>query len=357
MTPTAREAGALAATLVAAALGGFVAKALGLPLPFLLGALVVTAAAAIGGLTVMGAPLALPQNIRMYFVPVIGVAIGAAFTPAVLEEAARWWPTLLGLAVFVPLAHTLCFLITRRAAGVDRVTAFYGTMPGGFIEAITMGEEAGADVALLSVMQFMRLIYSIVFIPLAFALATGAAVGSASGAVLGHGTLGLLDWVILVAAGALGGWGGRRINMPAGIITGPIVLSALVHLFGWVTAGPPLWLIDLTQLVIGATLGARFAGRGTEVLVKGLRIAAMTVAATLALGAGFAALLHGLVGETWQAVLLAYAPGGLVEMSLVALSLEISVIYVTAHHVLRILIAVFVARLLAKRILGSGPST
>ena len=152
MTPTAREAGALAATLVAAALGGFVAKALGLPLPFLLGALVVTAAAAIGGLTVMGAPLALPQDIRMYFVPVIGVAIGAAFTPAVLEEAARWWPTLLGLAVFVPLAHTLCFLITRRAAGVDRVTAFYGTMPGGFIEAITMGEEAGADVALLSVM-------------------------------------------------------------------------------------------------------------------------------------------------------------------------------------------------------------
>ncbi|MDU8943314.1 AbrB family transcriptional regulator [Ovoidimarina sediminis] len=349
-----REVLAIAATLLAAWAGGWVAKRMGLPLPFLLGALLVTGTAAILGLRVFGAPLALPQTVRMYFVPVIGVAIGAAFTPDVLREAARWWPTLLGLAVFVPLAHAISFWIARCAAGVDRVTAFYGTMPGGFIEAITLGEEAGADIALLSVMQFMRLIYSIVLIPLAFAIATGAAVGSAAGAVLGHGTLTALDWGILILAGAVGALAGQRINLPAAIVTGPIIASGLVHLFGWVTAGPPVWLIDLTQMVIGASLGARFAGRGAGVLLSGLRIAAMTVAATLLLGAGFAASLHGIVGESWQAVLLAFAPGGLVEMSLVALSLEISVIYVTAHHVLRILVAVFTARFLAARILKGG---
>ena len=97
------------------------------------------------------------------------------------------------------------------------------------------------------------------------------------------------------------------------------------------------------RIRIGATLGARFAGRGTEVLTKGLRIAALTVATTMALGILFALTLFRVVGETWQAVLLAYAPGGLVEMSLVALSLEISVIYVTLHHVVRIILAVIVA--------------
>ena len=45
------------------------------------------------------------------------------------------------------------------------------------------------------------------------------------------------------------------------------------------------------------------------------------------------------------AVFLAYAPGGLAEMSLVALSLNMSVIYVTAHHVLRIVLAVSFAKL------------
>ena len=39
-------------------------------------------------------------------------------------------------------------------------------------------------------------------------------------------------------------------------------------------------------------------------------------------------------------------------MSLVALSLEISVIYVTLHHVVRIILAVIVSRLAAPRVLG-----
>jgi uncharacterized membrane protein AbrB (regulator of aidB expression) len=51
-------------------------------------------------------------------------------------------------------------------------------------------------------------------------------------------------------------------------------------------------------------------------------------------------------------VFLAFAPGGLAEMALVALSLEISVIYVTVHHILRIILAVLLARAFAGRVLG-----
>ena len=54
----------------------------------------------------------------------------------------------------------------------------------------------------------------------------------------------------------------------------------------------------------------------------------------------FAELVHLLAGEPLAAAFLAFAPGGLAEMSLIALSLNMSVIYVTAHHVLRIVLAV-----------------
>ena len=69
------------------------------------------------------------------------------------------------------------------------------------------------------------------------------------------------------------------------------------------------------------------------------------LAAALALALGFALLLRALVGEPVTAVFLAYAPGGLAEMSLIALSLHMSVIYVTAHHVVRIVLAVSFAKL------------
>ncbi|MCC5968641.1 MAG: AbrB family transcriptional regulator [Pararhodobacter sp.] len=51
------------------------------------------------------------------------------------------------------------------------------------------------------------------------------------------------------------------------------------------------------------------------------------------------------MGEPVPAVILAFAPGGITEMSLVALSLQLSAVYVTMHHLLRIVLAVIVARL------------
>ena len=334
--------------------GGLLAQILGLPLPWLLGSLGATAVAGIARVAPFGRPLALPEGLRLVFVPVIGVSIGAAVTPELADAIWAWLPSLAALLVYIPLAHALAYTLARRAAGIDKATAYYGTMPGGFIESIAMGDAAGADGALLSTMQFLRLILCIAGIPIGFTLLTGETVGSATGRVLGDVPLSPQDWAILAASGIVGALAGRTLGLPAGIISGPILVSGLVHLVGWVEGGPPRWLIDLTQLVIGTTLGARFAGRRSATLLRGAAITLVTVTATLILAALVALLLDGLVGESWQAVFLAFAPGGLAEMSLVALSLEISVIYVTAHHILRIILSVIFARAGARWVLGDA---
>ena len=115
-------------------------------------------------------------------------------------------------------------------------------------------------------------------------------------------------------------------------------------------AVPPGWMVTVTQLVVGTSLGARFAGlpRGTFPLA--LRLAALNAAAALALALVFAVALAPLVGEPPAAVFLAFAPGGLAEMSLVALSLQMSVVYVTAHHVVRIVLSVLIAQQWARRL-------
>jgi uncharacterized protein len=336
--------------------GGFGAQALGMPLPMLLGSLLAVSAAAILGFRPTGRVLGIPLPLRAGFVPVIGVSIGTAFTPGILGEAARWWPSFLALFLYIPLAHILSYRLTRRIGGLDKPTSYYGTMPGGFIESIAMGDQAGADPAYLTMLQFLRLILCIVLIPIGFSLATGGAVGSSTGAVIGGAehVLTAADWAILIAAGALGAWVGHKARMPAYMVTGPFVLSAFVHYMGWVEGGPPGWLIALTQLVVGTSLGARFAGRSPRILVHGLQLAGINVAAMLVLSTVAAFALHGIVGERWEAVFLAFAPGGLAEMALVALSLEISVIYVTVHHILRIILAVLIARAFAHRVLGPG---
>lgn len=340
--------------LVLAAAGGAGAKALGAPLPWLLGSLVVIAATAIAEFRPFGQVVGLPPAARSAFIPVIGVSIGAAFSPEIFEAARDWWPTLLALALYIPLAHGAGFVAARRIGGIDKPTAYYGMMPGGLIESATLGEAAGADAAQLATFQFLRLILCIVMLPIGFSLLTGHLVGSAGGAVIGGSgdTLSASDWAVLAVAGIVGGLAGGYAAIPAGLIMGPILLSGVAHLAGWVDGGPPRWLVDLSQLVIGTTLGTRFAGRSPRILLIGLRVTLVSVTLTLLLAGAFAAVLHPVVGERWEAVFLAFAPGGLAEMSLIALSLEISVVYVTLHHLVRILLAVGSARLFQGRIVG-----
>ncbi|HEU0223262.1 MAG TPA: AbrB family transcriptional regulator [Paracoccaceae bacterium] len=338
---------ALVATLVLGSAGGAMAAFIGTPLPWLFGSVLAVGAVSIAGLKVRRAPLCFPPEVRGMFVPVIGVSIGGAFTPEMLSEAAVWGPSLLALFLYVPMVHVAGYAWCRHVGGLAPATAWFGAMPGGFVEAIVMGEAFGAQIAVLAAMQFLRLIMCILLIPLGFSLIEGVAVGSAAGVSLpGAGQpLSAADALVLVACGVSGYFAGRWMRLPAGVIAGPLLVSGVAHLAGLVDGHPPAWAVQVTQLVIGVSLGVRFAGVPRRDLVRALRLSATLVAGTLALAALMGFALGHLVGESVEAVILAFAPGGLVEMSLVALSLGVSAIYVTVHHVLRILLAVTFGRL------------
>ncbi len=330
--------------------GGFVGKFIHLPLPMLLGALLAVAVPALGGWRPMGHPMQFPMTLRMLFVPVIGVAIGGNFSPAILAQVRDWWPSLLGIAVFIPVAHVLSFRAVRATGLVDPVTAFFGTAPGGLIETVQMGEEMGGDPAMLTMLQFLRLIVTLVSVPIFFSVMSGHMVGSAGGASLDRAPMTLADLPWLIGSGVIGGWLGWKFKMPGGMVTGPIVVSALVHLAGLAQGSPPGWLVGFTQVVIGTSLGVRFAGMALSRFWLAIRLAALSTSLAMTLAVACAFALAGFVDEPPAAVFLAFAPGGLIEMSLIALSLQMSIVYVTAHHALRILLAVAVARALAHRL-------
>ncbi len=162
----------------------------------------------------------------------------------------------------------------------------------------------------------------------------------------------MTDVLILLVAGIVGFQGGRWLRLPAAIMTGPVLVSGFVHLMGWTEGVPPGWAVGATQVVVGTVLGARFAGLEKGALPLAARLAVVNVAAALVLAFGFAIAVSKLVGQPVQATFLAFAPGGLAEMSLIALSLKMSVVYVTVHHVARIVLSVTLARLMAPHILG-----
>lgn len=324
------------------ALGGTAATALHLPMPWMLGALVATGLVARFGPQAPLSTYRFPNNFRTIFVAMIGVMIGTQVTPDLIAMAPDLTLTLGALFLFVPLAHLSNMLIFRKIGGYDAATAYYAGTPGGLMESIVMGESAGADIQKLTVQQFLRIVVVISVLPLGLSLWVGHPVGSAAGlAAAGEvAPVGLGSLVLIVATAALGLFAGRFVHLPAAQLTGPLLLAAAATVTGVLDLHLPFWLIATAQLVIGTSLGMRFQGVDGRLLSRSFGLSLLSVSVMLLIGGAFALLLGAATGIEPLHMLIAYAPGGVAEMSLVALSLAASPALVSLHHVVRILITV-----------------
>ncbi|CUH77259.1 AbrB family transcriptional regulator [Tropicibacter naphthalenivorans] len=331
--------------------GGWSALHLGLPLPWMIGGLSVSAALVLmpWRLPVLDG-YSFPMGLRTLFVTLIGVMIGTQVTPDLLSLAGKLPLTMGFLFVFVLVAHAGNFAIFQWLGGYDRATAFYAGTPGGLMESIMMGEASGADIRALTTQQFLRIIVVITVLPLGLSLWLGEAVGSASGAVLPGGDVpvSLPSLALIVITGGLGLGLGRLVKLPAAQLTGPLLLAGGATVTGLVDLHLPVWLIAAAQLVIGVSLGLRFKGVTGRMLRNSLGLAVVSVVYMLAVGAAMAWVLTQLTGIAFLHLLISFAPGGVAEMSIVALSLAANPALVSLHHVARILMTVVEMSLLGR---------
>ncbi len=328
--------------IAAGTAGGFAASLIGLPLPFMLGALLTTSLMAV--LTPRAIPVAYraPTDFRALFIALIGLSIGSRVTWEVLVSLSAAIPSFIALTLFVPLVLWTNFQIYRRVGGYDRPTAFFSGTPGGLVEAMLMGEEAGADGRLVTMQQFLRIIFVVTLVPVGLSLWYGHPVGSAGGMSLTGPNSGLShmpEVIVLVVAGF---FLGKYTPLPAGQFVGPLIVGALATLTGLAVIEMPAWVISAAQVVIGSLLGARFHGMNARLIVRGAGLSVLSVGSMLVIGGLMAASLVPLTGEPFDVILISFSPGGVTEMALIALSLQANPAFVTMHHIYRILLTVVV---------------
>ena len=145
---------------------------------------------------------------------------------------------------------------------------------------------------------------------------------------------------VVVAVGLLGLGIGKWLHLPAGQLTGPLFVAAAVSLSGLVPLDMPQWLINEAQIVIGASLGMRFGGLKGRALMKGIWLGLASVAFMMLVALVLVALVHRMTGAPFDTLLISFAPGGVTEMALIALSLQANPALVTAHHIYRIILTV-----------------
>jgi uncharacterized protein len=320
--------------------GSAVFIALHLPLPWFLGSLTACIIA-----SVAAAPIERPVQLSVSMRAVLGVAVGAAFTPDLL---ARFGSMALSLTLLFPFMIAIIFfgmLYFERVAKYDRPTAFFCAVPGGLTDMVTMAADAGANPRTVTLIQATRIVLIVFLLPFWLQWVGGRTIGLVvPGAVYLNQFL-LVDAVMLVALG----WGGwrlaERIGLAGAPLVGPMILSGLAHAFGLTTAKIPIEILIFAQVTLGILLGAQFRGltwnEFSSTMAWGALFSVILIAAT---GLVAVAVSH-ITGFDSTTVLLAYAPGGQSELNLLAYILNLDVAFTALHHLVRLAIVIFGAQL------------
>ncbi|MEL6477877.1 MAG: AbrB family transcriptional regulator [Pseudomonadota bacterium] len=335
-------------TAFAVALAGVAAfHAVDLPLPWLLGPIFACLAAALAGLP-LGGFAKLNEGMRA----VLGVAVGATLTPAVLGSFPGMWPTLCLVPVMVLAIAVTGIPYFRRIWGYDPATAYYAAMPGGLQDMLAFGEEAGGNIRALSLIHATRVLVIVVALPFLLQGIWGADLSNPPGRPATQ--IPWQDLALMLLCGAVGWAGAARIGMFGAAILGPLIVAGLATVAGLLGNRPPAEAIWAAQFFIGLAIGCKYAG-----------VTMAEVRRDLAAGLGFCLLLILLTLIFVEAiyltgmapgmeVLLAFAPGGQAELTVLALIVGADMAFVVAHHVLRLFVVILGAPI-AIRLLSPRP--
>lgn len=337
----------VAETLAIGGAGGTALGLLGVPAGWLSGAIVAVSAAALAG-----RPVRIPDPLARITFVLMGISLGAAVTPEALAGMAVWPLSLALLAAGMVALTAAVAAYLSLVHGWDRASALFGSLPGALATTLVLAVANGADVRAVAVVQTVRVAALAVLLPAAltaFGFAGEPFARAGAAAVLQPGALALLVGLSTTAALMA-----HRLRFPGGLMFGAMAASAVLHGTGWVTATLPPWISIAAFVVLGSLTGTRFANTDVRLLrhLAGAALGALVVGSVVAFGFALAAawLLKLNIGSA----VIAYAPGALDAMMILALALHLDPAFIGAHHVARFTLVLLSMPLLVRIVQGGS---
>lgn len=317
-----------------------------LPAALLLGPMIaaIVIAALEGTVRVPALPFSLAQGI-------IGLLIARSIPVSVFAEIGKDWPVFAGGVVFVIAAASVLGYVLARFQVLPGSTAVWGSSPGAATAMVLMAEASGADVRLVAIMQYLRVVCVAAVASLVAKIwSPGANIARPAIVWFPHVDERQFILTLLVAVG--GALAGPRLGILAGSLILPLVAGVVAQDFGHLTITLPPWLLAMSYTLVGWTIGLRFT---RDILVYAARSLPRVLASIFGLVgvcAAFAGLLAWKAGIDPLTAYLATSPGGADSVAIIAASTKVDVPFVmtmqTARFVIVLLIGPALSGFIAK---------
>jgi membrane AbrB-like protein len=316
--------------MAVAALGGALFHALGIPAAWLSGSVV---AVVIWGALGQARPLPVPLVEAAMLIS--GASIGAAVTPEALAAMARYPSSLVVLAFGVVAISLASMLWLTLVARWRRADALLASAPGALSTVMAVAIDRKADVAPIAIVQSFRLLMLVTFLPSAVVLVTGGNPSVLPGQ--GQPAASPLGLALVLAGGLALGTVLARVGVAAPILLGTAFVSTVLHVTDIAPGAVPPVIAVAGLVLIGLFIAERFRTLEWGTVRRLVPAALGSFTLSMIVAAAFAGLASRLAGVGFADALVAFAPGGLEAMMMLALVLGLDPLYVGVHHLARFL--------------------
>ena len=303
---------------------------------------------------------------RWFHIPVIlglAVMIGAAFDQQMLVQITIWWKSLCVMMITTFIVCMTGYQLLTRWRGYDKRLAFFCSLPGGQAEAMILARQMVEKDYVVALFHLVRVTVVFLSTPLLLAFIQGGDAVAASNRTLASMpsifdlplyALGLFIFVAVLGLGLA-----LILRLPLPYLLGPMCLSILFHLMGWADLPRINEFVILAQLAIGGAIGARLAKVPFQEVFGYLKDAFITTVLILSLFFIAAIIMAMTEAFNFLELWLAFVPGGLYEVTLLALIFGFDVAFVAFHHTVRIIPLIFAMSFIGKRLPDTkeGPDT
>jgi membrane AbrB-like protein len=316
-------------TLIIGTLGGVGGFFIHLPIPWLLGSMLAVSVCQLGGMTLARPNKKLERLMRV----LIGVALGASVASNIADSSSLLFIVILIAIVFVTLITAFGTQYFLRVNDFRVLDSFMSSLPGGLSFLMALSGDLGKrfpKIALIHTVRVVTLIFAFSLLAL-FLHADGVNVTFKESFVF---DITHFSWSILLLV-IVSGLLAEKSKVAGSHVLFSLVIATVAYQLGWITDDMPELVKTLAMIVFGSLLGyelSKAADRSYFSIIFYsivFTIAVMLAALVIALGSAEYFDQHYLL------FLLALAPGGIAEISLITLALGFDAGFVASVHACR----------------------
>lgn len=331
---------------------------LGVPSAALFAALVVGIVLAL----LAAGPAGVPRRLGVAAQGVLGVYIGTMVHEDALAALGGDWPIVVGIAVATLALSVVAGALLGLHRDVTPLTGSLALVAGGASGLVAIARELGGDVRVVAVVQYLRVALVTASMPVVVTLIyhadksrPDAATAPTDQASWSDVAAGAAPWYLSIAMVIvlvlIGGTVGKLIRLPGAGLLGPLALTVALEVSGLSFGlSVPVLLVQAGYLLIGWQAGLAFTRDALRTVGRLLPAAIGLIVVLTVATAGLGVLLSRVTGLSLLEGYLATSPGGVYAVLATAVETGSNVTFIIAAQVVRILLMLFAAPLLARAV-------